>query len=282
MEAGKILKSDLLDIIFDKRNKEYGAYQLRKGYNMRLFWSLVSVAAITGSLFAADYIVRHFGGGGRAQKQMMSVVDVQLEEVREEKKVEPLPPPPPPKAMIQKIEITRFTPPRIVRDNEVKAEEKPPEVAKLEDTKIGAISQEGVKDEGVVAPPVSDAGKGIVGPPARNHDETDYNQTFTKVEIESMYPGGAAAWLRYLNKNFRYPEDAITNEIQGTVVVQFIVDRDGNVSDVEAVSGPESGGLREEAIRVIRQSGKWIPAIQNGRQVKSYKKQPVVFKLEQQ
>lgn len=282
MEAGKILKSDLLDIVFDKRNKEYGAYQLRKGYNMRLFWSLMSVVAITGSLFATNYIVKHFGGGGRGQKQMMSVVDVQLEEVREEKKVEPPPPPPPPKTMVQKIEITRFTPPRIVKDNEVKTEEKPPEVAKLEETKIGAINQEGVKDEGLVAPPVSDAGKGIVGPPAKNRDETDYNQTFTKVEIESMYPGGAAAWLRYLNKNFRYPEDAINNEVQGIVVVQFIVDRDGNVSDVEAVSGPGTGGLREEAIRVIRQSGKWIPAIQNGRQVKSYKKQPVVFKLEQQ
>jgi protein TonB len=281
MEAGKILKSDLLDIVFDKRNKEYGAYQLRKGYNRRLLWSLAGVVAITGSLFAANYIVQHTGGGGHSKK-MMSVVDVQLEDVREEKKVEPPPPPPPPKAVVQKIEITRFTPPRIVKDNEVKQEEKPPEVEKLEETKIGTTNQEGVKDEGVVAPPVSDAGKGIVGPPVKNRDETDYNQTFTKVEIESMYPGGAAAWLRYLNKNFRYPQDAINNEIQGTVVVQFIVDKEGNVSEVEAVSGPETGGLREEAIRVIRQSGKWIPAIQNGRQVKSYKKQPVVFKLEQQ
>lgn len=102
------------------------------------------------------------------------------------------------------------------------------------------------------------------------------------MEIESEYPGGAPAWLRYLNKNFRYPEDAISNEIQGTVVVQFIVDKEGDVSDVETVSGPDQGGLREEAIRVIRQSGKWIPAIQNGRKVKSYKKQPVIFKLAQQ
>lgn len=282
METNKILKSDFLDILFDKRNKEYGAYQLRRGYNMRLFWSLMGVVAITGSMFAANYIVKHTGRGGGGNKQMLAVVDVQLEEVREEKKVEPPPPPPPPKAVVQKIEITRFTPPKIVKDNEVKADEKPPEVEKLEETRIGAINQEGVKDEGVVAPPVSDAGKGIVGPPAKARDETDYNQTFTKVEIESMYPGGAAAWLRYLNKNFRYPQDAINNEVQGIVVVQFIVDKEGNVSEVQAVSGPETGGLREEAIRVIHQSGKWIPAIQNGRQVKSYKKQPVVFKLEQQ
>ncbi|HWB91357.1 MAG TPA: energy transducer TonB [Puia sp.] len=280
MEANKILKSDLLDIIFDHRNKEYGAYQLRKGYNKRLLTALTGVALITGSLFAANYIVSKTGGRPR---QLATVVDVQLESVQEEKKTEPLPPPPPPpKAAIQKIETTRFTPPKIVKDNEVKEEEKPPELEKLEQTKIGVVNQEGVRDEGIVTPPVGDAGKGVVQAPSKNHDATDYNQTFTKVEIESEYPGGFAAWLRYLNKNFRYPEDALNNEIQGTVIVQFIVDRDGNVSDVEAISGPESGGLKQEAMRVIRQSGKWTPAIQNGRQVKSYKKQPVVFKLEQQ
>lgn len=280
MEASKVLKSDLLDIIFDERNKEYGAYQLRRGYNMRLLWGLVGVAAITGSLFVADYVAKRTGSTRHVQ---VSVIDVQLESVVEEKKAEPPPPPPPPsKPLIQKIEITRFTPPKIVKDNEVKEDEKPPEQAKLEETKIGVINQEGVKDEGVVAPPTSDAGKGVVEAASTHRDATDYNQTFTKVEIESEYPGGAAAWLRFLNKNLRFPEDAINNEIQGTIVVQFIVDRDGNVSDVETVSGPETGGLRQEAIRVIKQSGKWKPAIQNGRQVKSYKKQPIVFKLEQQ
>jgi periplasmic protein TonB len=279
MDANKIMNSSMLDIIFDRRNKEYGAYQLRKGYNMRLLIALAWIALLTGSLFAANYVAKHTGGGGSHQN--IFVTDVQLEEVKEDKKIEPLPPPPPPKAVIQKIETTRFTPPRIVKDNEVKEDEKPPEQARLEDTKIGTINQEGVKDQGIVAPPVGDAGKGVVEAPA-GRDQTDYNQTFTKVEIESEYPGGVPAWLRYLNKNFRYPEDAITNEVQGTVTVQFIVDKDGIVSDVEAIGGPETGGLREEAIRVIRQSGKWIPAIQNGRQVKSYKKQPVVFKLVQQ
>jgi protein TonB len=148
-------------------------------------------------------------------------------------------------------------------------------VEKLEETKIGTVNQEGIKDEGIVAPPVDD-GKGVVEAPKK--EEEDYDKTFTKVEIESEYPGGPSAWLRYLNKNFRYPQEAIDNEIQGTVVVQFIVDKEGNVSDVEAVSGPQE--LREEAIRVIKKSGKWTPAVQNGRQVKSYKKQPIVFKLE--
>ena len=84
--------------------------------------------------------------------------------------------------------------------------------------------------------------------------------------------------MRYLGKSLKYPQEAIDNEVQGTIVVQFIVDKEGNVSDVEAVSGAQE--LRDEAIRVIKKSGKWTPAVQNGRQVKSYKKQPIVFKLE--
>lgn len=104
--------------------------------------------------------------------------------------------------------------------------------------------------------------------------------TFTKVEIEAEFPGGSSAWLRYLVRNLRYPDSAINHNIQGKVWVQFIVDMEGNVSDVRAVDGPTQGGLREEAVRLIKRSGKWTPAIQNGRQVRSYKKMPIFFKLE--
>jgi protein TonB len=107
----------------------------------------------------------------------------------------------------------------------------------------------------------------------------DTSIIFTKVEIEAEYPGGQPAWLRFLNKNFRYPNEAVSNEIQGDVIVQFKVDLQGNASDIHAISGPEKGGLREEAERIIKVSGKWTPAIQNGHQVRSYKKQILVFKI---
>jgi periplasmic protein TonB len=271
MDANKILNADILDIIFEGRNKEYGAYELRKTYNRRLVRSLIGTAAVILLLFIG-YFISNLNGG--MHKQAMVVQDVQLEDVKEEKK-EP-PPPPPPKVEPPKVEMAKFTPPKIVPDNKVKEEEKPPEQEKLEDTKIGNVNQEGVKDDGITAPPPSDAGKGVVTAPT---DNTDYDKTFTKVEIESTYPGGPAAWLRYLNKNLRFPDEAVNNEISGTIVVQFIVDKEGNVSDVEAISGPTEGGLRDEAVRVIKKSGKWTPAIQNGRQVKSYKKQPIVFRI---
>lgn len=277
MDANKILSADILDIVFDGRNKAYGAYELRKTYNKRMTIALVSI----GSFFLLLFIGYIVANSLKSDDETVAMVvqDVQLEEVKpEEKKDEPPPPPPPPKAEPPKVEIAKFTPPKIVKDEEVKEDEKPPEQEKLVDTKIGTINQEGIKDEGIVAPPVSDAGKGVVEAPRKS--EEDWDKTFTKVEIESEYEGGPSAWMRYLNKTFRYPQDAVENEIQGTVVVQFIVDKEGKVSNVEAISGPTSGGLREEAIRVIQKSGKWKPAIQNGRQVKSYKKQPITFKLE--
>ncbi len=275
MDINKILNADILDIIFEGRNKEYGAYDLRKTYNKRLWVAIISMVALLLLLFVGYLVAGVINNGPK--KQAMTVQDVQLEDVKEEKKNEP-PPPPPPKVEPPKVEMAKFTPPKIVPDEKVKEEEKPPEQEKLEDTKIGTVNQEGVKDEGLAAP--VDQGKGVVEAPKK--DEEDYDKTFTKVEIESSYPGGAEQWARYLGKTLHYPDEAINNEIQGTVTVQFIVDKEGNVSDVQAVSGPTDGGLRDEAVRVIKKSGTWTPAVQNGRQVKSYKKQPIVFKLDSQ
>src|SRR4028119_646929 len=259
MEANKVLSADILDIIFEGRNKEYGAYELRKTYNRRFVIAMGSMIALLILFFVLSVVASKVS---ETDTKEMIVQDVQLEEIKqEEKKEEPPPPPPPPPPEPPKVEMAKFTPPKIVKDEEVKEEEKPPEVEKLEDTKIGAINQEGIKDEGIVAPPVSDAGKGVIEAPKK--DETNYDDIFTKVEIESSYPGGTGAWMRYLNKTFRYPQEAQDDGIQGTVVVQFIVDKEGVVSDVEAVSGPTNGGLRDEAIRVIKKSGKWEPAVQN-------------------
>lgn len=273
MDAKKILSADILDIVFDGRNKEYGAYELRKGYRKRLIIAIGSMLALI-ILSLGAYLLSSSLSSTDDSKAVV-VQDIQLEDIKQEEQEEPPPPPPPAPPPPPKVEVAKFTPPVIVKDEEVKEDEKPPEVEKLEDTKIGLINQEGIKDIGIVAPPVDD-GKGIVEAPKR--DETDYDQTFTKVEIESSYPGGNAAWQRYLYKTLRYPQDAIDNEVQGAVVVQFIVDKAGVVSDVEAISGPQE--LRDEAVRVIKRSGKWTPAIQNGRKVKSYKKQPIVFRLE--
>jgi len=101
---------------------------------------------------------------------------------------------------------------------------------------------------------------------------------FTKVEVEADYPGGQKGWYDYLVKNLKYPNAAVHNEVQGEVMVEFIVKKNGLVSDINAVSGPEP--LRAESIRIIKESGKWIPAKNNGMAVDSYRRQPINYKLE--
>lgn len=150
MELNKIMTADILDIIFEGRNKDYGAYELRKTYNRRMFIALIATAALITVLFIGYLVAENLP---EAEKTEMIVQDVQLEEIKQEEKKEELPPPPPPPPPEPpKVEMAKFTPPKIVKDEEVKEEEKPPEVEKLEDTKIGAINQEGIKDEGIVAP----------------------------------------------------------------------------------------------------------------------------------
>ncbi|GGB18885.1 energy transducer TonB [Puia dinghuensis] len=272
MEPKKLLEADILDIVFEGRNKDYGAYQLRRTYNRRLVRALSVTAGVILTVFVAGFV---WGRDGGKVKTAMPVDDVMLEAVKE--KVETPPPTPPPPALPQqKIEIKQFTPPRIVKED-VKPDEKPPEQDKLDDVKIGTVNQEGVKDDGVTTPPVGDGGKGVIEAPKRQEEDAD--KLFVKVEVDASFPGGMQAWVRFLNKTLRYPEDALNNEISGKVMVRFIVDKEGNVSDVEAVSGPETGGLREEAVRVIKKSGKWIPALQNGRYVKAYRMQPVGFEI---
>jgi protein TonB len=113
--------------------------------------------------------------------------------------------------------------------------------------------------------------------PLHSIDTTD--RIFIKVEIESEFPGGPSAWLQFLNTHMKYPKKAVKKEIQGMVVLQFIVGKDGSISNAEAISGDPV--LREEALRVIKKSPKWVPASQDGKLVRSYKKQPIIFRLEE-
>jgi protein TonB len=111
-----------------------------------------------------------------------------------------------------------------------------------------------------------------------NKSDADRDKTYTKMERESYFPGGERAWRIYLQENLEYPAKAKRKNIQGIVVVQFIVNTDGTISDISAISGPEE--LQPAAIKVIKKSPNWVPAFQSGKNVKSYKKQPVGFALQ--
>ncbi|MCA6489555.1 MAG: energy transducer TonB, partial [Chitinophagaceae bacterium] len=211
---------------------------------------------------------------GKEKAQVM-VQDISLENMKtEEKKPEPPPPPPPPKQEPPKVEITKFTPPKIVKDEEVKPEEEIKEVEKLEDTKIGTFNQEGVKDEGLVAPPV-EKGTGVVEAPKV---EEDYDKVFTVVQIPAEFPGGLPAWIRYLERNLNRDIPVENGAPAGryTVIVAFTVSKTGAISDVQAENDP-GYGTKAEAIRVITKGPSWKPAVQNGRNVIYRHKQSITF-----
>lgn len=277
MEANKILSSDILDLVFEGRNKTYGAYELRKTYNKRITLALLVTSGLALLIFVASFIAKSLEDKNASK---LDVKEVVLENIapEEEKKVEP-PPPPPPKQEPPKVEMTKFTPPKIVEDEEVKKEDIPPEMEKLEDTKIDVVSQEGIKDEGLAAPPVVDEGKQVVEAPKVE----DENKIFEKVEVEASFPGGEGAWRRHLERNLNpnAPIDNGANPGSYTVVVQFIVDKAGNISDVKALTS-HGFGMEDEAVRVIKRGPKWVPAIQNGRNVNAYRKQPITFVVQEQ
>jgi len=110
------------------------------------------------------------------------------------------------------------------------------------------------------------------------NDDGSKNKKVKEFIRESEYPGGTAQWLRFLNKTLKYPENQWKNKIEGTVVVQFIIDEDGNPVSIKVIKSVNAE-LDAEAVRVISESKDWVPAVYGGRFVKSYKKQPIVFKL---
>ncbi len=279
MDANKILGADLIDLVFEGRNKSYGAYELRTGYNTRLRNALLLTVAFALLILLLSFISSLDLGSKKGQVQ---IKEVQLEEIKQDEQPEPPPPPPPKPPEPPKVEMAKFTPPKVVKDEDVKEDEKPPEVEKLEDTKIGTVNQEGTKDEGIVAPPVESS---VVEAPVQE----DYDKVFQKVEIDAEFPGGTNGWTRYVTREIERNIDELQDDGRsGTVVVLFIVDKEGAVSEVRALPCSEAGvgnclppnsKLAEIAVNAIKKGPKWKPAVQNGRNVKAYRRQPVTFQL---
>ena len=272
MEANKILNADILDIIFDGKNKAYGAYQLRKTYNSRMSKALIAVGVlllvVIGGTLLAGII------NAKSAKDELTVVDTQMAEVKKDEPPPPPPPPPPPTPPPPpEIKQIQFTPPKIVKDEEVKKDEV---IKELEpDAVISTKTVESDNTKQVVQAPVEDKGTQVVEVPVKAVEE---DKIFTKVEIEAEYPGGAGAWTKFLQRNLNGQVATDNSAPAGkyTVVVRFIVAKDGSVSDIT----PETSvgyGMEGEAVRAIKKAPKWTPAQQNGNIVKAYRRQPITF-----
>lgn len=270
MDANQILKSDILDIIFEGRNKEYGAYELRRTYNRRIGMALIGVVIILVLFFVGRLLASKINPS-------QDVVEMKMDEttLQQLQPNEPPPPPPPPPPKLPPpppVATIQFTPPKVVKDEEVI--KPPPEVKEIEEAKIDIKTQEGIKDVGIIAPPSEEVGTQVVSAPVEKKEDED--KIFTKVEKEASFPGGQAAWQKYVKRAIEAELDEFTDSDFGTCVVKFVVDKQGNVSDVQATT-MKGSKLAEVAVNAIRKGPKWIPAQQNGRYVNAYRLQPVTL-----
>ena len=271
MDINKILNADYLDILFEGRNKKYGGYELRKRYRRRATVAgLIAILAV-GGVFGATLI-----------KFKEKVTVEALPEIKDVKLAEPppvdpkKPPPPPPVQPPPPVKPTvKFTPPVIKKNEEVKEEDKPEPPKPEENKVVGFKTEAGSGDPNAIDPGLAPAGTGT-GKPVEAGPAPD--KIFTAVEQMPEFPGGMAALQKYLSQNIRYPAAAREDNIQGKVILKFVVDKDGSVGDIQILRDI-GGGCGKEADRVVRGMPKWRAGKQNGAAVKVYYTLPVSFKL---
>ena len=272
-----LISNDWTELVFAGRNQAYGAYQLRKGTGKRNVISMIFVAAVAALAYIglAAYNSYQETQKARFEAEMEASLLEQKKQAKVEKKAEV-----PKVEQVKKVEKVKssikFTPPVIKKDDEVKPEEEMKSQDELNDNKtaIGAFDVKGNDEEGGT---VLKAVEEIAAPEPPKHEEE--NKVFDVVEQMPSFPGGPAALMKYLSENMRYPAGAEENCIQGRVTVQFVVEKDGSVTDVKTMKSVDPA-LDREAERVVKSMPKWIPGKQNGSAVRVKYFVPVVFRLQ--
>ena len=271
-----LISNEWADIVFQGRNKVYGAYQLRRGTSKRNIVSMIFVAAVAAVAYLglAAYNSYQEAQKAKFEAEMEASLLEAKKEAKVEKKTET-----PKVEQVQKVEKVKssiaFTPPVIKKDSEVKPEEEMKTQDELKETKtaIGAFDVKGNDEAGGT---VLKAVEEIAAPEPPKHEE-EQNKIFEVVEQQPQFPGGSVnGWLA---DHIKYPVVAAENGISGRVVVQFVVERDGSVSQVKVVRGVDPS-LDKEAQRVISSMPKWIPGKKNGQAVRSRFTVPVTFRLQ--
>ena len=271
-----------VEMVFAGKNKEYGAYQLRKGTsgrNIKALLILVIAAALVGGFLAWKVIEQKQAEEQQAYMEAMKLAELQQQAKKEEKKKEPVKPKIEPKKEIPVArETQKFTAPVIKKDELVKEENQVKQMDKLDEkVAVGTENKEGTKDR--LAEAVrSDIAVAAPPPPPAPKPEVS-NKVFDVVEEMPHFPGGPAALQAFLSSNTKYPVVAQENGVQGRVIVSFVVERDGSITDVKVVRSVDPS-LDREATRVVRSMPRWSPGKQNGSAVRVKYTVPVVFRLQ--
>lgn len=253
------------DLLFESRNKEYGAYVIRKSYSTHLLISLSIAWAVLILAVAYPSIVKFFKD--EAPKKAEPVRTITINELEAPPPIQEAPPPPkidiPPPVKT----IIKFLPPKVT-EKEIVEEEEMPTIEEIKQNDTGPENIEG-DGEIVFEEPVEE-----VVDEGNGEDEI-----FTVVEQAPEFEGGLAAMYQFISKNTRYPAKARRMGIEGTVFVGFVVDTKGMINDVTIIKGIDTD-CDKEAIRVVQMMPPWKPGKQNGKAVKVRYVLPFKFKLQ--
>lgn len=275
------------DIIFAEKNKEFGAYQIRKKsdkrHNMAMLYMLMGLVVVFCLILGLNKYSAYRAEKAALELQeqrekMMAAQIAQEDEVEEQEEPEEQkfeqPEVTVPEEVLATVQVTQIA---IVDADQVKNEVMDMDTQKEDNTARGVVTQEGsddadkfkaVQEQVVVKEPE----------PEVKHKE---EEIFVAVEQQAEFPGGQAALMKWLSQNVRYPETAQQNDVQGRVIVKFVVEKDGSIGTATILKGVDKD-LDREALRVVKKMPKWQPGKNNGVAVRSYFNLPVVFKLQNQ
>lgn len=257
-----IFKGQWLDIVFENKNKLYGAYQLRKDNPKTTMRSLVLGAALFAFLVSIPMLARLVP----AKQNENVVLDTKITTVKlpppppkEEVIPENLPPPPPP---APREDVVKFVKPVVAKAEEVV--EEPPKIEEIKDKNLGSEDIKGDPDAALTIEPVGTAPEAVID------DNTIYNTA--GIAVKPDFPGGIAKFYQFVARNFRFEEEGIS----GRIIVTFVVEKDGSLTDIKVVRDI-GHGAGEEAIRVLKRSPKWTPGVQNGKNVRVLYSLPIAI-----
>ena len=271
-----LISLEWTDLVFEGRNKDYGAYQLRKGTSKRNIWSII-IVALAAVLLYLGLTLQHMAEANRTVENTQAIELTNLENKKKEAKVEKQEQiKVEPEKVVEKVKSSvKFTAPVIKEDKLVKEEDeiKLDEVEKSNKA-VGAFTVEG-NDE--VGGEVLKAKEEIAAPEPPKPVED--NKVFEIVEQMPSFPGGMGALMSWLSQNIKYPVIAAETGVQGRVIVQFVVEKDGSITDVKVARSVDPS-LDKEASRVVKSMPHWIAGRQNGSPVRVKYTVPVTFKLQ--
>lgn len=277
MSKVDLIDNNWVDLVFEGRNKEYGAYVLRKDTGKRNVKSMLLVFAVIIAIMAA--VAAKVAIENAFPKKVAMETDVELSKLAQKKeaKVEKKAPVKvEEQKVVEKVKSSvKFTPPVIKKDSEVKPEEELKSQEDLNKTKT-AIGSFDVKGNDEAGGEVLKAKEVIAQPEPPKEEET---KVFDVVEVMPSFPGGQSALFEWLSKNIKYPVVAEENGVQGRVIVTFVVERNGSITDVQVVKSVDPS-LDKEAVRVVKAMPHWIPGKQNGSAVRVKFTVPVTFRLQ--